>query len=139
MIVGGGGYTIKNVSRCWTYETSVLVGASIPNELPRTVYDSFFADSHWKLHPPLTGKVDNQNTPASLQRVTISIKNKLRYLQGAPSVEMQEIPPNLQGLLAYEERTQEEKDEERGTAKAGERREDRTIARNEFYDGEIDV
>ncbi|KAG7443184.1 Arginase/deacetylase [Guyanagaster necrorhizus] len=33
MIVGRGGYTIKNVSRCWNYETSVLVGASIPNEL----------------------------------------------------------------------------------------------------------
>ena len=52
LVLGGGGYTIKNVSRCWTYETSVLVGASVPDELPVTVYDSFFEDSHWKLHPP---------------------------------------------------------------------------------------
>ncbi|KAF8894837.1 hypothetical protein BD779DRAFT_866206 [Infundibulicybe gibba] len=139
LVVGGGGYTIKNVSRCWTYETAVLVGASIPDELPMTVYDSFFEDSHWKLHPPLTGKVDNQNSPASLQRITMSIRNKLRYLQGAPSVAMQEIPPNLQGLLVDEERTSEEKDEEHGNAQAGERRAESNPARNEFFDGENDV
>jgi len=139
LVLGGGGYTIKNVSRCWTYETSVLVGASVPDELPVTVYDSFFEDSHWKLHPPLTGKVDNQNSPASLQRITMSIRNKLRYLQGAPSVALQEIPPDIQGLLADEERTAEEKDEERGTALAGEQRSDRSINRNDFYDGEDDV
>ncbi|KAF8915836.1 hypothetical protein CPB85DRAFT_1217254 [Mucidula mucida] len=139
LVVGGGGYTIKNVSRCWTYETAVLVGAEIPNELPATVYDSFFEDSHWKLHPPLTGKVDNLNTTASLQRITISIKNKLRYLQGAPSVAMQEIPPNLQGFLDNEDRTHEEKLEERSTALAGEHRNDHSTATNEFYDGEKDV
>lgn len=139
LVLGGGGYTIKNVSRCWTYETSVLVGASVPDELPVTVYDSFFEDSHWKLHPPLTGKVDNQNSPASLQRITMSIRNKLRYLQGAPSVALQEIPPDIQGLLADEERTAEEKDEERSTALAGEQRSDRSINRNDFYDGEDDV
>jgi histone deacetylase HOS2 len=53
LILGGGGYTIKNVSRCWTYETAVLVGASVPDELPATVYDSFFtvdapSPSHWE-------------------------------------------------------------------------------------------
>ncbi|KAF8638887.1 hypothetical protein AX17_001940 [Amanita inopinata Kibby_2008] len=139
LVVGGGGYTIKNVSRCWTYETSVLVGASVPDELPVTVYDPFFEDSHWKLHPPLTGKVDNQNSPASLQRITMSIRNKLRYLQGAPSVALQEIPPDLQGLLAEEERSMEEKDEGLGTAQAGEQRNDKANSRNEYYDGEEDV
>ena len=139
LILGGGGYTIKNVSRCWTYETSVLVGTEIPDELPATVYDAFFVDSYWKLHPPLTGKVDNQNSPASLQRITVSIRNKLRYLQGAPSVAMQEIPPDLQGLLEDENRTAEEKDEERGTGQAGERRSGRSITRNDYYDGDNDV
>ncbi|KAJ8699243.1 histone deacetylase [Pleurotus ostreatus] len=139
LVVGGGGYTIKNVSRCWTYETANLVGVAVPNELPATVYDSFFEDSHWKLHPPLTGNIENQNSPASLQRITMNIRNKLRYLQGAPSVAMQEIPPNIQGLLADEDRTGEEKDEDRGTGQAGERRNDRHTARNDFYEGDNDV
>lgn len=138
LVLGGGGYTIKNVSRCWTYETSVLVGVEIPDELPETVYDAFFADSHWKLHPPLTGKVDNQNSPASLQRITINIRNKLRYLQGAPSVAMQEIPPDLQGFLADENKTAEEQDEEKGTGQGGEKRLGRSTARNEFYESDHD-
>lgn len=139
LVVGGGGYTIKNVSRCWTYETAVLVGATISDDLPATVYDSFFADSRWKLHPPLTGKVDNQNSPASLQRITTSIRTKLRYLQGAPSIAMQEIPPDIQGFLWDEERSAEERDEERGTRYAGEERSDRSMARNEYFDGDGDV
>jgi hypothetical protein len=27
LVVGGGGYKIKNVARCWAYETAVLLGA----------------------------------------------------------------------------------------------------------------
>ncbi|TFY82234.1 hypothetical protein EWM64_g1786 [Hericium alpestre] len=135
MVVGGGGYTIKNVSRCWTYETAVLVGAAVPDELPATEYDAFFQDSRWRLHPPLTGKVENQNSAASLQRVTISVRDKLRYLQGAPSVAMQEIPPGLEEWLAEEMRLADERDD----AMAGERKEDRTMARNEFFDCEGDV
>jgi hypothetical protein len=52
---------------------------------------------------------------------------------------MQEIPPDLEGFLADEEKTLEEKDEERGSMYAGEQRSDRTMARNEFFDGENDV
>jgi acetoin utilization deacetylase AcuC-like enzyme len=26
VFLGGGGYTIENVSRCWAYETSVILG-----------------------------------------------------------------------------------------------------------------
>ncbi|KIP07486.1 hypothetical protein PHLGIDRAFT_29985 [Phlebiopsis gigantea 11061_1 CR5-6] len=139
LVVGGGGYTIKNVSRCWTYETAVLVGASVSDSLPSTIYDSFFRESHWKLHPPLTGRVENQNTPASLQRITIAVRNKLRYLQGAPSVALQDIPPDLAGWLEDEDRTREEKVEECSTALAGEQRGDRHAARNEFFNGENDV
>lgn len=26
LVLGGGGYTINNVARCWTYETGQLLG-----------------------------------------------------------------------------------------------------------------
>ena len=137
LILGGGGYTIHNVSRCWTYETSVLVGAAVPDDLPSTPYDSFFAPDY-KLHPKIVTKVDNLNTPALLQKITTGIRNKLRYLQGAPSVQMQEIPPDLAGWLEEEERNAEEKDESKGTRNAGEKRSDPHQAPNEFFDGEAD-
>ncbi|TDL20230.1 histone deacetylase [Rickenella mellea] len=138
LVLGGGGYTVHNVSRCWTYETSVLVGAEVPDELPMTMYDAWFADDY-TLHPTIVGKVDNLNSPASLQRITSSIRNKLRYLQGAPSVQMQEIPPDLAGWLQDEERNPEEKAEEEGTSRAGEYRQEPSKPMNDFFDSETDV
>lgn len=31
LMLGGGGYTIRNVARCWTYETAVALDCEIPN------------------------------------------------------------------------------------------------------------
>lgn len=31
LLLGGGGYTIRNVARCWTYETAVALGIDIAN------------------------------------------------------------------------------------------------------------
>lgn len=33
MMVGGGGYTIRNVARAWTYETSIAVDQKLPDGL----------------------------------------------------------------------------------------------------------
>jgi histone deacetylase HOS2 len=115
----------------------------VPDELPPTPYDAFFHPDY-KLHPPLTGRVDNLNTRASLERIRISIREKLRFMNGAPSVQMQEIPPDLMGWLEAEERNAEEKEEEEKRGKAGgkavgdERKKDGHRARNEFFDGEKD-
>jgi hypothetical protein len=139
LVVGGGGYTVKNVSRCWAYETAVLVGADIPDTLPATIYDAYFADSGWKLHPPLTGKVDNLNSPAGLQRITVSIREKLRYLGGAPSVAMREIPPGLEEWLQVEEAATEAEQEVEADASTSARPSRRLVAHNEFYAGDDDV
>ena len=32
--VGGGGYTLRNIPRCWTYETSLLLGQEIEDKIP---------------------------------------------------------------------------------------------------------
>jgi histone deacetylase HOS2 len=113
LVLGGGGYTIKNVSRCWTYETAVLLDAQhdISNVLPPTIYRPFFAPDY-KLHPPLTGRVENLNTRKSLERIRIGILERLRFMHGAPSVAMQEIPPDLAGWLATEEDEREVEEEE---------------------------
>lgn len=33
LLLGGGGYTIRNVARCWTYETAVALETEISNGL----------------------------------------------------------------------------------------------------------
>lgn len=34
ILVGGGGYSLRNVARCWTYETSIALGIEIDNNIP---------------------------------------------------------------------------------------------------------
>lgn len=53
LVVGGGGYTVRNVARCWTYETSVLLNTTINNELPYNDYLDYFAPN-FRLHPDIT-------------------------------------------------------------------------------------
>lgn len=31
LLLGGGGYTIRNVARCWTYETAIALNTEIAN------------------------------------------------------------------------------------------------------------
>ena len=138
LVLGGGGYTIHNVSRCWTHETAVLVGRTLPAKLPKTAYYDYFAPDY-ALHPPIVTKVENMNSPQALQRIAVHIKNKLRYLQGAPSVQMQEIPPDLEGLLESERLNAQEADErDKGPGGAGQTRQDGHKAQNEFFDNDLD-
>jgi hypothetical protein len=38
LILGGGGYTMRNVSRTWAYETGLLVGEQMSTNLPYNDY-----------------------------------------------------------------------------------------------------
>jgi histone deacetylase 1/2 len=38
LIVGGGGYTMRNVARTWAFETGILVGEQLGSELPYNDY-----------------------------------------------------------------------------------------------------
>lgn len=73
LMVGGGGYTIRNVSRCWTYETSVALGSEIANELPYNDYFEYFGPD-FKLHIS-PSNMANQNTPEYLEKIKYVIIN----------------------------------------------------------------
>ena len=102
MLLGGGGYTPRNVSRLWTYETSIATGVDLGYELPAQLDDTFraFFGPDFKLHPKLNSndRYDNKNSKKYLETVRQRIMEQLRYLTGAPSVQMQEVPPDLPGL-----------------------------------------
>ncbi|CAI7991189.1 Probable histone deacetylase 1-B [Geodia barretti] len=38
LLLGGGGYTIRNVARCWTYETAVALNCDIANGTLHSVH-----------------------------------------------------------------------------------------------------
>lgn len=90
MLLGGGGYTIRNVSRCWTYETSVALGVEIANELPYNDYFEYFGPD-FKLHIS-PSNMTNLNTTDYLDKVKSRLFENLRMLPHAPGVQVQPIP-----------------------------------------------
>lgn len=90
ILLGGGGYTVRNVSRCWTYETSVALDMELSNDLPFNDYFEYFGPEH-KLHISPDTKMSNANTPEYLQKVTQHVFETLRSIDTAPSVQFQEL------------------------------------------------
>lgn len=107
LVVGGGGYTPRNVSRLWAYETGLLNGVLLPEEIPEGIPFRDWFGPDYSLHPTLDDLYENKNSKKFLEDVRIRCLENIRFLQGAPSVRMdQEVIPT-QDLSAL---TQDEED-----------------------------
>uniref|UniRef100_A0A7S2ZHA5 Histone deacetylase n=2 Tax=Rhodosorus marinus TaxID=101924 RepID=A0A7S2ZHA5_9RHOD len=94
LVLGGGGYNIRNVARCWVYETSVLLKRPISDELPYNDYWDYFAPSY-RLHYPPRPDLNNQNTPAYINKVLSQVLENLKSIEPAPGVQKMDVPTNL--------------------------------------------
>lgn len=130
MVLGGGGYTKRNVARCWTYETGVILDEQISNDIPYNEYLEYFAPD-FILHPDIATKQDNQNTKQYLDGLRQYVGENLKQLACAPSVEMQDVPADTLSL----DNTDEANPDIRNNQMDLDRRID---ANNEFYDGDKD-
>ena len=114
LVLGGGGYTIRNVARCWTYETGVLLDMELDDRLPYNEYLEYYGPDY-RLHIE-PSNMDNLNTPEYLQanlcvifahsilrahsqpskrgRIRQELIENLRHIEGAPSVAQHERPPD---------------------------------------------
>lgn len=90
LMLGGGGYTIRNVARCWTYETASALDVDIPNELPYNDYFEYYGPD-FKLHIS-PSNMANQNTPEYMEKIKTRLFENLRMLPHAPGVQMQAAP-----------------------------------------------
>ncbi|KFD52536.1 hypothetical protein M514_06570 [Trichuris suis] len=86
LVVGGGGYTARNVARCWAYETAVLLERELPDRIPeQNIFFSSYGPS-FALCPPLTNVYRNCNSVAYIDCCRRYIFERLRNLPGAPNV-----------------------------------------------------
>lgn len=60
MLLGGGGYTVRNVARCWTYETACLLGRELEDKLPYNEYYEYFGPDFRLHYTP--SNMENQNS-----------------------------------------------------------------------------
>ncbi|KAK9669504.1 hypothetical protein RND81_13G135600 [Saponaria officinalis] len=91
MVLGGGGYTIRNVARCWCYETAVAVGVEPENKLPYNEYFEYFGPDYTLHVDP--SNMENQNSPKDLEKIRNILLEQLSRLPHVPSVPFQTPPP----------------------------------------------
>ncbi|KAG8533578.1 histone deacetylase [Bacidia gigantensis] len=95
LVLGGGGYTMRNVSRTWAYETGLLVGQKMGPELPFNDYYEYYApDYELDVRP---SNMDNANSGDYLQKIKIQVIENLRQTVHAPSVQQQDVPRDPEG------------------------------------------
>lgn len=127
LVLGGGGYTICNVARCWAYETGLLVGgggatengppgceelvskdgAELTNDIPFNAYFEYF-EPDFQLHPPDVRKYDNLNTKESLNALRTKVLQNIKEMELAPSVQMHEVPPDISFVEFAQDSDEEE-------------------------------
>jgi histone deacetylase 1/2 len=93
LVLGGGGYTVRNVARCWAYETSVLLNEEISDDIPYNDFFEYYAPD-FKLHLTPNQNMENQNKREHLEAITARVLQNLKNLQGAPSIQMHPVPPD---------------------------------------------
>lgn len=94
MLLGGGGYTIRNVARCWAYETAKVVGIDeLPEAIPFNDYFEYYGPDY-SLQVP-ANNMTNLNSSEYLEKCKIRIIEDLRHVQFAPSVQGNTVPPDM--------------------------------------------
>ncbi|KAG0611631.1 hypothetical protein M758_7G153800 [Ceratodon purpureus] len=94
LLVGGGGYTIRNVARCWCYETAVAVGEELDDKLPHHEYYEYFGPDYTLHVAP--SNMANQNSKKDLDNLRLRLLENLSKLQHVPSVQFSERPPDTE-------------------------------------------
>uniref|UniRef100_A0A7S3D9E7 histone deacetylase n=1 Tax=Palpitomonas bilix TaxID=652834 RepID=A0A7S3D9E7_9EUKA len=129
LVLGGGGYTVRNVARCWAYETSKICGVEVSNDLPKNEYAEYFAPEY-KLHIT-PSNAENKNSRAYLDKYRIQLMEQLRNLPPVPNASMHGIPPDAP--VKYDPRDDDKNPEVR-ESKA--EKDKRVTKSNEFDDSD---
>ena len=127
LVLGGGGYTLRNVPRCWTYETSVLLGMTDDNEirdaLPYNDYFEYFGPDY-RLHLPVSN-MENLNSPQYLEKTKVQLLEVLRSIECAPSAQMQTggtnnlNPVSMIAMAADDDRVEEQQPAQENSSSNG--------------------
>ena len=97
LVLGGGGYTMRNVARCWTYETAKLLNVEISNDLPPTKFFEYYtshqeksgsAETDYKLHIKAISSMRNENSMEYLKTLAERIYKQLKQLECSHSVDI---------------------------------------------------
>jgi histone deacetylase 1/2 len=87
LVLGGGGYTLRNVPRLWTYETAILLGTDIKDALPYNDYFEYYGPDY-RLHMPVSN-MENLNSKEYLEHIKVQLFEILGQVEPAPGAQIQ--------------------------------------------------
>ncbi|WFD42060.1 histone deacetylase [Malassezia psittaci] len=100
LLLGGGGYTMRNVSRAWAYETGLVAGQELNPDVPVNEYYEYFGpDYRLDVRP---SNMENLNTREYLDKVKEQVFENLRQVTFAPSVQGH-VEPRLAHDMALDD------------------------------------
>ena len=97
LILGGGGYTARNVARAWCHETALATDNTLPDAIPLEFVprpEAFKGRAHGdgKLFPPFQRLHANDCKDVELEYMVKKLDNDLRRVRNSPWVKMDQLP-----------------------------------------------
>ncbi|KAG2453086.1 hypothetical protein HYH02_002418 [Chlamydomonas schloesseri] len=93
LILGGGGYTLRNVARCWCYETGRMMGIDLPDVLPEKALDEYNMYLDTQRLRIAVSNMKNANERPELETIKTAVLAYLSQLPPVPSAQMAYVPP----------------------------------------------
>jgi len=101
LVLGGGGYTMSSVARCWAMETALLCNAPVNEHtlVPEHAFSTYYTPNA-RLGIPSEHSRRNENSNGYVEKLLGLLMDQLRRVQGPPSVtgehrETSWVPPPL--------------------------------------------
>ncbi|SNX85594.1 probable histone deacetylase [Melanopsichium pennsylvanicum] len=100
LLLGGGGYTMRNVSRAWAFETGLAAGQELNPQIPVNEYYEYFGpDYRLDVRP---NNMEDLNTREYLEKIKVQVFENLRQTAHAPSVQGHVEPRSIAEQLHLE-------------------------------------
>ncbi|KAI0126828.1 histone deacetylase RpdA/Rpd3 [Xylariales sp. AK1849] len=137
LVLGGGGYTMRNVARTWAFETGLLVDANMPRTLPFNEYYEYYGPDY--ALDVRASNMENANSPEYLEKIKNQLVENLRRTAHVPSVQMQDIPPDFPHVMNEDEEAElddMDEDENKDDRLTQRQWEKQRVADNEYEDSD---
>ncbi|PMD20859.1 histone deacetylase-like protein RpdA/Rpd3 [Hyaloscypha hepaticicola] len=133
LVLGGGGYTMRNVARTWAYETGRLVGMELDRTLPYNEYYEYYGPDYDL--DVKASNMENANSRDYLEKIKTQVINNLRKT-GPPSVQMTDVPrTTITGGTEEDEDIADDMDEDDNKdTRSTKRRWDQRITRDDEFE-----
>jgi len=134
LVLGGGGYTMRNVARTWAFETGVLVGQEMGPVLPFNEYYEYYGPDYEL--DVRSSNMENANSKDYLEKIKIQVIENLKKTAHAPSVQLTEVPRTTLtgGADDDDDELDDLDDDENKDARHTKRRWDQRITRDDELD-----